>query len=176
MEEKSGGKSKEYIKELDLYEEVKELNRQLHSAQAQLESANAQHHQWLQEKERLMKENNELKQKIKQEDENVSSTLTQIETCQKQIETCQQQLKEKKEEVSRLNDEISHLMEITQGRVLRTNEEEKYYRLFLGLRDIVYDAKIDNWVSSSLRFMERTDFENFVNDLRAIFEEEEKEN
>jgi len=109
MEGKSGGKIKEYMKELDLYEDNKTLTMQLHNATMQLHSANAQHHQLLQEKERLTKENNELKQKVKeltdQLGKNVGSTLTQIETLKKQnetyrkqIETCQQQLTKEKED------------------------------------------------------------------------------
>jgi len=98
METTSNQKSWE---EVNLYKEIEELNRQLHSAQAQLKSANAQHHQWLQEKEKIIKENNELKQKIKeltdQLDKNVGQKLTQIETLKKEIETCRQQLTEEKE-------------------------------------------------------------------------------
>ena len=92
----------------------------------------------------------------------------------KEISSLKIALDKSNQEVSRLNDKISHLMEINQGRVFRTNDEEKYYRFFLRLREIVYDSKIDDWVASSLRFMERTDFEAFVNDLRFVFEEEAK--
>jgi len=139
MEEKSDRKSKEYIKELDLYEKVKESNSQLHNATMQLHNANAQRDQLLQEKETLTKENNELKQKVKelndQLDKNVGSTLTQIETLKKEIETCQQQLKEEKQthENDLKNLWKNQYAELVDGRILKKihniMKEEEYEKI-----------------------------------------------
>jgi len=177
MEEKSDRKSKEYIKEFDLYEKVKELTMQLHSANAQLKNANEQNHQWLQEKERLTKENEILQQKnteLTKQIQKQSETIKVItEEKKKTIEDYNKVndlLASSKREVVQLNDKIL-LMETNQEFVLRTEREERYYRLFRKLRDIVYDEKYDDWVASSWRFMERTDFKDFLGKLRTALDE-----
>jgi len=91
----------------------------------------------------------------------------------KEIASLKSALDKSNQEISRLNDKISLLTGIDKDFAIRTDHEEKYYRLYLKLRDIVYDEKIDDWVTSSWRYMERVDFEAFVGDLRAVFAEEE---
>jgi len=98
----------------------------------------------------------------------------EIASLRSEIKTLQVELANSKQEVSRLNDKISFLMKSNQDFAIRTDQEEKYYRLYLRLRDIVYDEKIDDWVASQWRLMERTDFEAFVGDLRAVFADEER--
>jgi len=136
METTSNQKSWE---EVNLYKEIEELNRQLHSAQAQLKSANAQHHQWLQEKEKIIKENNELKQKVKeltdQLGKNVGQRLTQIETLKKEIETYQRQLEEEKQAHDHDVNNFWKAMHnvLIDGRILKTIKniihEDKYTKL-----------------------------------------------
>jgi len=96
-----------------------------------------------------------------------------IASLRSEIKTLQIELANSKQEVSRLTDKISFLMNVDKDIAIRTDLEEKYYRLYLKLRDIVYDEKIDDWVASSWHYMERVDFEAFVGDLRAVFAEEE---
>jgi len=146
VEDKSSGKIKEYIKELDLYEENKTLTMQLHNATMQLHSASAQRDQLLQEKERLTKENNGLKQKVKeltdQLGKNVGQKLKQIETLmkqtetyRKQIETCQQQLTEEKEDHKHDLKEYWKVVyyELIDGRILQNIKkimhEEEYKKI-----------------------------------------------
>jgi len=160
-DEKSQGKS---LEKLSLYDD---LNVQLHNAKAQLTEWQLHNQQLTKENEILQQKNVELTKKIKDCEEQA----------EKQSETIKVITEEKKktiEEVSRLNDKISFLMKSNQDFAIRTDQEEKYYRLYLRLRDIVYDEKIDDWVASQWRLMERTDFEAFVGDLRAVFADEER--
>jgi len=148
VEDKSSGKNKEYIKELDLYEDNKTLTMQLHNATMQLHNANAQRDQLLQEKERLTKENNGLKQKVKeltdQLGKNVGQKLTQIETLKRQIETYQRQLEEEKRSH---NEDLKNFWkakygELMDGRILKNINNimhEKEYK----------NIKKNEWLNSN---------------------------
>jgi chromosome segregation ATPase len=174
-DEKSQGKSRE---KLSLYDE---MNVQLHSAKAQLTEWQLRNQQLTKENEILQQKNTELTRKVDELTKQIQkqSETIKVITEEKKKTTegynkLQQQLEEKKEEVARLTDKISFLRNVDKDLAIRTDHEEKYYRLYLKLRDIVYDEKIDDWVASSWRYMERLDFKAFVGDLRSVFEEEER--
>jgi len=172
-DEKTQGKSLK----LSLYDD---LNMQLHNAKAQLTEWQLHNQQLKKDNEALQQKNTELTRKIdeyekqiQKQSENIKVITEEKKKTIEEYNKVNDLLASSKHEVVKLNDKISLLMD-TKGRVLRTNDEEKYYRFFLRLREIVYDEKIDDWVASQWRLMERTDFEAFVGDLRAIFEEEAK--
>ena len=172
--------SQEPLTNMEIYNKLKKTIEQLHSANAQITTLQQHNQKMTKDNETLQQKNVELTKKIKDYEEQVKK---QSETIKVMTEEKKKTIEEynkvndllasSKHEVVKLNDKISLLMD-TKGRVLRTNDEEKYYRFFLRLREIVYDEKIDDWVASQWRLMERTDFEAFVGDLRAIFEEEAK--
>jgi predicted nucleic acid-binding Zn-ribbon protein len=77
-----------------------------------------------------------------------------------------------KQEVVQLNNKISGLIDKANNEIDKANNiiEEKN-QLLQKIQDIVYNEKYDEWARSSWRLMERTDFEEFLKELRAVFEE-----
>jgi chromosome segregation ATPase len=99
----------------------------------------------------LQKENKNLKS----ENEDLKSVVSQ---CQKEVKVLDRKSTEALEAVSRKFDEANNLI-------------EQQNQLLQKIKDIIYEEKYDEWVDSPWRLMERTDFEEFLKELRAVFEE-----
>jgi len=116
---------------------------------------------------------------ILQSKDKIKSLQSEIEESKKVISNLQKENKNLKSEnedlksvVSQCQKEVKVLdRKSTEALDEANNLIEQQNQLLQKIKDIIYEEKYDEWVDSPWRLMERTDFEEFLKELRAVFEE-----
>jgi chromosome segregation ATPase len=90
----------------------------------------------------------------------------------REIDRLENKLSEAKQEIARLNNELKKANnEIAKGNNLIDEANaviDKRNKVINDVIDIVYDNKYEEWASSDLRYMIRTDFEEFLRRLKSV--------